>query len=262
MSVASVVLRSGVRDLARNRWVVAYAAGFFVVGEALFWFGGTGAQVVLSLLNIILVVVPLVSLVFGAIYVYSMREFTELLLAQPVPRRQLYIGLFLGVTLPLTGAFVVGTGLPFLLHAGHGTPVGAIVGLLAGGAGLSMACAAIAVAVALWTDDRLRGVGVALAVWLAMTVLYDGMVLALSVSLDAWPLERPLVALMLMNPVDVARGLVITQLDVPALMGLTGALFERAFGSALGSAVAVAALCAWVAVPFTVAGRRFRRRDF
>ena len=59
MSVASVVLRSGVRDLARNRWVVAYAAGFFVVGEALFWFGGTGAQVVLSLLNIVLVVVPL-----------------------------------------------------------------------------------------------------------------------------------------------------------------------------------------------------------
>ena len=32
MSVASVVLRSGVRDLARNRWVVAYAAGFFLVG--------------------------------------------------------------------------------------------------------------------------------------------------------------------------------------------------------------------------------------
>ena len=138
----------------------------------------------------------------------------------------------------------------------------AIVGLLAGGAGLSMACAAIAVAVALWTDDRLRGVGVALAVWLAMTVLYDGLVLALSVSLDSWPLERPLVGLMLMNPVDVARGLVITQLDVPALMGLTGALFERAFGSALGSMVAVTALCAWVAVPFTVAGRRFQRRDF
>ena len=117
-------------------------------------------------------------------------------------------------------------------------------------------------AVALWTDDRLRGVGVALAVWLAMTVLYDGLVLALSVSLDAWPLERPLVGLMLMNPVDVARGLVITQLDVPALMGLTGTLFERAFGSALGSMVAVTALCAWVAVPFTVAGRRFQRRDF
>ena len=72
----------------------------------------------------------------------------------------------------------------------------------------------------------------------------------------------PLVGLMLMNPVDVARGLVITQLDVPALMGLTGTLFERAFGSALGSMVAVTALCAWVAVPFTVAGRRFQRRDF
>lgn len=262
MTVASVVLRSGFRDLGRNRWVAAYAAGFFIVAEALFWFGGSGAQVVLSLLNVLLMVVPLVSLVFGAIYVYGAREFTELLLAQPVPRHQLFLGLFLGLTLPLAGAFMVGTALPFALHIGNGAPPAAIAALLVAGVGLSMSCAAIAVAIALWNDDRLRGVGVALGVWLAMTVLYDGVVLALAAAFDAWPLERPLLGMMLANPVDLARGLVIAQLDVPALMGYTGALFTRTFGSSLGSIVAIGALAAWVVVPFAAARRRFRRRDF
>lgn len=262
MTVASVVLRSGLNDLARNRWVVAYAAGFFIIAEALFWFGGTGTQVVLSLLNVVLMVVPLVSLVFGAIYVYGAREFTELLLAQPVPRRQLFLGLFLGLAIPLAVAFVAGAGLPFLFHLGAGAHPGALVALLVAGTGLGASCAAIAVAIALYTDDRLRGVGIALGVWLTMTVLYDAAMLAFAASFGEWPLERPMLALMLANPVDLARGLVLTQLDVSALMGYTGALFERTFGSLAGTVVAVSALVAWTAAPFAIAARRFRRRDF
>ncbi len=262
MSVAAVVLKSGVSDLARNRWVMAYAAAFFIIGEALFWFGGTGTQVILSLLNIVLMVVPLVSLVFGAIAVYGAREFTELLLAQPVPRHQLFVGLFLGQSIPLGAAFVVGAGLPFVLHGGGGTHAGALAALLIAGAGLGASCTAIAVAIALHTDDRLRGVGIALGVWLTMTVLYDAAMLAVVVAFQEWPLERLLLALMLLNPVDLARGLVLTQLDVSTLMGYTGALFERTFGSLTGTAVAVTALAAWTAAPFTVAARRFDRRDF
>ena len=68
--------------------------------------------------------------------------------------------------------------------------------------------------------------------------------------------------MMLANPVDLARGLVLTQLDVSALMGYTGALFERTFGSLAGTIVAVTALAVWTATPFTIAARRFRRRDF
>ena len=262
MTVASVVLRSGLRDLGRNRWIVGYAAGFFVIAEALFWFGGTGTQVILSLLNVVLMVVPLVSLVFGAMYVYGAREFTELLLAQPVARRELFVGHFLGLALPLAAAFLAGAGLPFAIHGGAGAHPGAISALLIAGTGLSVSCAAIAVAIALYSDDRLRGVGIALGVWLTMTILYDAAMLAFAASFGEWPLERLLLGLMMLNPVDLARGLVLTQLDVSALMGYTGALFERTFGSLLGTITAVTALVIWVAAPFAIAARRFSRRDF
>ena len=262
MSVVALVLKAGLRDLSRNRWIAAYTIAFFGIAEGLFWFGGTGPQVLLSMLNLVLLVLPLVALVFGTIHIYASREFVELLLAQPVPRRELFIGLYLGLALPLAGAFIVGAGLPFAGHAHDGASVGGVVALLLAGVGLSLAFAAIATWIALHTDDRLKGVGLALGVWLAATVVYDGLVLGAAAAFGNYPLERPLLGLMLANPVDVARVLVLTQLDVSALMGYTGALFEHTFGTVIGTVVAAAALVAWCAIPLGLAERRFLHRDF
>ncbi|MBI3789907.1 MAG: ABC transporter permease subunit [Gemmatimonadetes bacterium] len=262
MNVVALVLDAGWRDLARNRWLAAYAITFFVVAEGLFWFGGTGPQVVLSVLNIVLLVVPLVSLVFGTLHVYASREFIELLLAQPVPRGRLFAGLYLGLALPLVGAFLLGAGLPFALNVRAGASPAALAALMTAGSALTCAGAGAAMWFALRTDDRLAGVGAALGAWLLATVVYDGVVLAAATSLGDWPIERPVLGLMLANPVDLARMLVLTQLDVSALMGYTGALFERTFGSAIGTTVAVIALGAWCAGPALLALRRFRRRDF
>ena len=262
MKIVSLVLEAGLRDLSRNRWIVAYAAGFFLVAEGLFWFGGTGPQVVLSMLNVVMLVVPLVALVFGTVHVYASREFIELLLAQPVPRGRLFTGLYLGLALPLAAAFAVGAGIPFALHVRAGAGAGALTALFAAGAGLSLTFAALAMWIALRTDDRLKGVGLALGAWLVTTVVYDGVVLAIAAAFGDWPLEKPLLALMLANPVDLPRVLVLTQLDVSALMGYTGALFQHAFGTGVGTGVAVAALLAWCVAPFGLAARRFRLRDF
>ncbi len=148
------------------------------------------------------------------------------------------------------------------MHAREGASAAGVIALLAAGVGLSLAFAAIATWIALLTDDRLKGVGIALGTWLAATVVYDGLVLGAAAAFGDYPLERPLLALMLANPVDVARVLVLTQLDVSALMGYTGALFEHTFGTALGTSIAAAALVAWIVVPLGMAERRFRRRDF
>ncbi len=263
MSPLALVLKAGVRDLARNRWLLAYGITLAVVTESLFFFGGTGNQVVLSLLNATLLLVPLVALVFGTMHVYASREFIELLLAQPLPRRAVFAGLYLGLAIPLAGAFLAGIALPMALHGfGGGAPLGALLLLAAGGALLTAAFSALAMGIALGTDDRLRGMAIALGAWFVLTIGYDGAVLAVVSTFGDWPLERPLLGLMLGNPVDVARVLVLTSLDASALLGYTGALFRRAFSGALGPAIALVALTLWVALPVILARRRFLRRDF
>lgn len=259
----TLVLRAGVRDLARNRWLLAYGLGLAGIAELLFVFGGAGQQVVLSLLNATLLLVPLVALVFGTMHVYASREFIELLLAQPLPRVAVFSGLYLGLTLPLVAAFLLGVGVPLLLHGtGSQAPIASLVALAISGAFLTAAFAALAMAIALGTDDRLKGMSVALGAWFVLTIGYDGGVLAMVSLFGEWPLEKPLLALMLGNPVDLARVLVLTGLDSAALLGYTGALFRRLFDGSLGPAIAIAGLACWTAVPVFLARRRFLRRDF
>jgi Cu-processing system permease protein len=206
-------------------------------------------------------IIPLATLILSTIYVYNAREFTELLLAQPIARGELYAGLYLGLALPTVGGFLVGVAAPFVVR-GVPTAGGALATLLAVGAALTFAFTAIAFCIALRAEDRLRGVAVALGVWLLVAVVYDGMVLTAVALLSDYPIERPLLALMFANPVDLGRVLLLLKLDASALMGYTGAVFERFIAGSRGVLLASAALAFWIAVPATIGARLFRRKDF
>ena len=93
MTLALRLVTTGVRDVGRRRWLLVYGLFYIVLTDALYRFGGTGARTVLSLANVVLGLVPLVSLLFGTMYLYHAREFIQMILAQPVSRRALFVGL-------------------------------------------------------------------------------------------------------------------------------------------------------------------------
>jgi Cu-processing system permease protein len=134
--------------------------------------------------------------------------------------------------------------------------------LLGTGTLLTAVFTAIAFLVALRFEDRARGFGAALLVWLACAVVYDGVVLLITSVFADYPLETPLLGLTILNPLDLGRTILLLDLDVAALMGYTGAVFQRFLGTALGLSVALIALVGWVLIPLLLAGRRFTRKDF
>jgi Cu-processing system permease protein len=251
------------RDVAGSRWLIAYALFFAIVTEALLRFAGGDARAILSLASIVVYVVPLVTVVFATIYLYNAREFIELLLAQPVRRGGLFGGLYLGLAMPLALAVAVGIGAPFVLHGLAGPGQGAMLGALFGtGIALTAIFTAIAFCIALWAEDRLKGLGVAIGIWMLGAILYDGLVLAAVAAFADYPLERPMLALILANPIDLARVVMLLQLDVSALMGYTGAVFQQFLGGPAGTVTAAAALLAWLAAPLALGLSTFRRKDF
>ena len=250
------------RDVVRSRWILLYGLFFFAAAQTLIWFGGGTQSALIGLTHIVLLVVPLVGIVFGTMYLYSARDFIEMLLAQPVRRSQLYAGLYAGLALPLAAAFAVGIALPFLLNGIAADVVGAFWSILGAGMLLTLVFVGFAFPIALRHDERVRGLGVALGIWLLTCMIYDGLVLLVVTAAAAYPLEMPAIAMMLLNPVDLARTILLMQFDLAALMGYTGAVFDRFFGSALGTAVALGMLTVWAAVPFMVGMVRFRKKDF
>jgi len=261
MNTTAKIIRYELRDVLRSRALIAYALFFLAITETLLRFGA-GPRAALSLMNVVLLLIPLVSIVFGTMYLYHAREFTELLLAQPVRRRQLFVGQFLGLAIPLSTAFLVGLGTPYAFHAVDAGELATLMVVATCGVALTFIFAAFAALSAARIDDRVKGIGAAIGLWLGLTVLYDGLVMiGLTVFAD-YPLERPALAAMLANPIDLARLLILLRLDVSALMGYTGAVFERFFGSAGGALLASLALVMWTGVPLLLGARRFQRKDF
>ena len=262
MRTTTKIVKYELRDVLRSRSLIAYALFFFGLTDVLLRFGG-GARAALSLMNVVLLLIPLVSIVFGTIYLYNAREFTELLLAQPVHRRQLFAGQYLGLAAPLSAAFVTGLGLALAFHVDEaGGNLGTLVVVAACGVMLTCIFTAFAAVITARVDDKVKGIGVAIGLWLGATVLYDGLVMFGLMTFADYPLERPALGLMIANPVDLARVLLLMRLDVSALMGYTGAVFEKFFGSAGGTLLASLALVLWTGVPLLLGARRFQRKDF
>lgn len=138
----------------------------------------------------------------------------------------------------------------------------ALIVVLGSGCALTAIFVGLALIFAIKFEDKARGMGAALFTWLLLTLAYDGLVLFLLQAFASYPLEKPVLAMMIANPVDLARVLLMMQLDASALMGYTGAVFERFFGGFAGVSIAAGALVIWSAIPFLLGRLYFRQKDF
>ncbi len=257
------LLRLAAREAMRGRWLIALAVTLAVIGELLLRFAGGGVTTVLSLLDIALIVTPLAGLVLGTIQVHHAREVTELLLAQPIPRGRLFAGLWLGSTLPLAAALAAGLLAPFVWHGMLLGPGGIqLIALVAMVVLLTLVSSALAFVIALRVDDRVRALGVAIAVWFVAAIAWDGIVLVVALVFADRSVELPVLLLLVLNPLDVARVLLLVGSDAAAMLGYTGAVLAKTLGATAGRAVLALTLLLWTVLPLWWARRSFARKDF
>jgi Cu-processing system permease protein len=263
MGHARKILRWELQNLLRSKWLIGIALMLLGVTEALFRFGGDPAKTIASVMNVVLVVVPLLSVVLGTIYFYNSREFNELLLAQPVDRTSIYVGKLVGFAASLCLAYIVGIGLPFLIHSfGLREYAGKIVTLLLVGCCFIVIFSSLAFYAATRFEDRIKGLGLTLLAWFFLTVIWDGVILLFVHVLREYPYEHGLLAMVFANPIDLGRILILMQLDISALMGYTGAVFRSVLGAEYGVLLAAAAMVIYAAIPVTFGLRMFRAKDF
>jgi len=64
-----------------------------------------------------------------------------------------------------------------------------------------------------------------------------------------------------LNPVDLARVLILLKMDVSAMMGYTGAVFKDFFGNNWGVLIAGMIMIAWAFFPLLFSMRKFNHKD-
>lgn len=237
--------------------VIAYAVLLAILCFSAFSLEDNSTKGVLTVQSIILLTVPLVSIIFSTIYLYNSNEFVELLLSQPVQRRRIWISLFLGLSLSLLTAFLLAAGIPLLLYA----PASLAWMMIGIGSLVTIIFVSIACLCTMLTRDKAKGIGIAIITWLFFALLFDGLLLFLLFQFADYPIEKPMIALASLSPIDLSRIMMQLQMDVSAMMGYTGAIFKNFFGNTSGFMVALLLLLLWIIVPFWISLRKFKRKD-
>ena len=212
------IFKYSLLDLLRSRWLIFYFLFFLTSSFLLFYFSSNAAKALVSLLHVEVAIVPLVSIIFGVMYYYNSREFIELLLAQPLKRDTIFLGLYLSLSSSLAFCFVLGTGIPFIYFNTGFSDIGSFGYYLLTGVMLTYIFTAFAFLISLLNENRIKGFGLSILVWLYMVVVADGIFLLLLMYFQDYPLEKLTLALTILNPVDLSRVLVLLNLEISALV--------------------------------------------
>lgn len=167
------------------------------------------------------------------------------------------MGEYLAVAGSLCFSFCIGVGAPIILYGGGSSGIT----LLFVGLTLSLVFTSLAFLASVLTRDKAKAIGIALLFWFYFSLIYDGLLLWVVYTFSDYPLERVTLALITLNPVDMARIIMLLQLDISALMGYTGAFYKQFFGSATGTLFSSGILFLWIILPLLASLRIFARKD-
>jgi Cu-processing system permease protein len=185
-----------------------------------------------------------------------------MILCQPIPRKALYLGLFLGTTLPLIISLAAGVLIPFIMFGNFNEGISLVLLLLLVSSLLTIISIAISFLISTKITDKVKGLSLSIFFWLLSAIAFDGMLLLIAFVFQDYPVEKFLLALSILNPVDLSRTIFILNFDISALMGITGALFKKFYGSQLGVIVSFLSLLVWVLLPLLIGLKNFKKKDF
>ena len=244
-------------DILKNKIVLVYTLILAVLSWSSFGMEDNTAKGMLTILNVILFTVPLVSILFATIYIYNSAEFIELLVSQPIKRSKIWISLFISLTLSLIISFLIGSGIPLLINAPN---LNGIMMLLIGVL-ITAIFVSLAFLSAIFNRDKARGIGASIVIWLFFALIFDGLILFLLFQFSDYPIEKPMIFVTSLSPIDLARIQMLLHLDASAMMGYTGALFKEYFGNGIGIIISLLLLVLWVIIPFILSLKKFKTKD-
>jgi Cu-processing system permease protein len=257
------ILKYSFFDLMRSRWSYVYFAFYLLLGVVLLFLNNDLSKAVITLMNVIIVLVPLIGTIFGVMYYYNSKEFTELLLAQPLKRSSIFLGQYLGVALSLSMSLILGLGIPFVFYGlFESSAIWDFSLLLITGTFLTLIFTALAFNIALSNENKIKGFGYAILLWLFLAIIYDGLFLMTLIFFENYPLDKVSLIGTMLNPIDLSRTLILLKLDISALLGYTGAVFKRFFGTNFGFIVSFIMLTLWVIFPVFRIMYKSKKKDF
>ena len=278
-SKTAALFRLELAEALRSRWMVFTAAIYALVFSGFVWLGlresrvlgFTGlSRVVLNVANAVVLAVPLVALVATTQTIVRARQsgFFELVLSQPVRRRDWFVSVVLSrfvvvagpLVVLLLGALLVGR----LGLVGNGASDPDLTPMVARSLFVTVSLAWAFLGIGFWLSATARSAEratvLALVAWITAAALHD---FALVGALLRFHLAPAVVfSLAAANPVEAARIAILSGVDPElSVLGPVGFWLANTLGSGRALAVGVLWPFALGSIAMLAAERRLRRSD-
>jgi Cu-processing system permease protein len=265
MRIVWILAKKELGDALRNRWFVLYTVAFVglslafsylaLAGAGMVGFAGFG-RTAASLINLVLLIVPLLALTIGAQSLAGERERNTLayLLAQPISRADIFVGKYLGLTLSLLASLLLGFGISGVVMALNGTGASdptVYVTLVALAFLLSLTMLSVGFLVSALSRRASVAVGIGLFLWLAFVFFGDLGLMGTAITLRV-PIAN-LFWLSLANPLQVFK--LATMLNIHStldILGPAGIYAMQHYGDNL-MGLFLAVLVLWAVAPAVTA---------
>ena len=278
MEARNVLMLAGkeARESVKNRWFVLYTVSFSALAVLILSIapekgalsGGAGyGRTAASLVNLVLLFVPLISLITGATGIAGERENGTLqyLLSHPVTKAEVFAGKFIGIFIPICLSISLGFGLAGVgvaLRGGSGDGAGFLLTALFS-ALLAASLLSVGLLVSVYSRKAARATGVAVFLWLLFIILGDLGIMGTAAAMELG--IRQVFVLALLNPAEVFKIASVLVLSPRyEILGPVGVYAVRTFGRDGIVLLLVSIMALWTLAPFALAlasFSKFRREE-
>lgn len=257
----------------RNRWILGVSVLFGVLTLSIAYSGMVTAGYVgfqdfrrtgASIVSLVLYLVPILALMMGTSSFVSSREYLDLIVTQPISRRKIILGKYLGALM----SFIISTAVGFGVS-------GVIIAVRIGAEGslrfglvllLSVLLGAVFLSLSFLLSIALRrrqaAVGMSILIWFFFVIFYDLATMASTAFLSHNTLKTSLMVGLLFNPVDMVRVTSLIAVGGESVFGAAGVVAVKLLGS-MGTLVVLSLviLVSWVCLPLYISLRIFEKQN-
>jgi len=258
----------------RNKWTHLFAVIFTVLVLGISYFGLSASgysgsmqdfsRTTLSLMNLVLYIIPLVSLVMGVISFTGESRMNELIFSQPLNRWEIYIGKLLGLLILFFSSTALGFGISgfiILMRVGSDGVFRYMVFVLLSNL-LGFVFIAISSLISAISKQRGKAFGISVFVWFLFLIFYDLVIIGAISLLKGKTAATFAMISLLGNPVDIVRVLSLITLNSPEIFGPAGAAFVKFLGGKLlTSVILIADLMLWFILTIISSIKIFSKKD-
>ena len=257
-----IILKAEISESIRNKWLLIYGLSFLIFIALINSQGiSQTGQTVVSLLNLILLIIPLFSMLFGSVSFSESLPYMELTLIHGASRKELFFGKYLGLGCGLTISFFIGSLVGLVPFLDSWDDIEFIFLLLFLGVLLNFIFLSISFILSIFLLKKEIILAGSLLVWFYFYILYDIMIMGTVILFKDYPLEIPILIMVALNPVDLVRVVLLLNMDLSTIMGIGTASVKSVLGNIYGVLCSCAVLFFWIWFLFKISLKKFMTKD-